>query len=305
MKYFQELFLSLILFTFPLKMAAATGDSLLWAIRLPQSIDGWHAQLPDAVYHRTNLYAFIDGAAEVYLNYGFRSLFHRTYQRPNQPDILLDIYDMGNGENSYGLFLQQAQNPDSLPRFGQGSQYVRGYLIFWKGPYFISILAFRETAQSKKCLSDLAAFIDRQIKTASPLPALVHALPRKNRIARSLRYFHSYFWLQRAFQLPLQNIFQVTDSVKIALARYNDGTTLAIMAYPTPQSAEKIRQKVLNDFFRAGSQKTQILTKGGHSYLLKQEGHLLIFAQNDRNPQILKRYAEQSFVQDSLGTRQK
>lgn len=291
MKYFQPLFLSLILFAFPFKMAAATGDSLLWANILPQNLNGWHAQLPDAFYHRTNLYEFIDGAAEVYLNYGFRSLFHRTYQRADQPDILLDIYDMGSGENSYGLFLQQAQNPDSLPRFGQGSQYVRGYLIFWKGPYFISILAFRETAQSKKCITNLAAFIDRQIKTTSPLPALVRALPQRNRIARSLRYFHSYFWLQRAFQLPPQNIFQINDSVKIALARYTDGTTLAVIAYPDSQTAGQIKQKLFRDFFQTKHQ-ADIVEKGKHHFLLVRIDRFLIFAQNDQKPQVLKNYTK-------------
>ncbi len=291
MKYFQQLFLSLILFALPFKTAAATDGTLHWANILPHNIDGWQVQLPDAIYNRANLYEFIDGAAEVYLNYGFRNLFHRTYQRPDQPDILLDIYNMGKGENSYGLFLQQAQNPDSLPRFGQGSQYVRGYLIFWKGPYFIRLLAFQETAQSKKCLLDLATIIDRQIKSTSSLPALTEALPQKKRIARSLRYFHSYFWLQRAFRLPPQNIFQINDSVKIALAQYTDGTTLAVIAYPDSQAADKIKQKLLRDFFRT-THRTSIIKKGKHHFLLVQINRFLVFAQNDRKPHVLKNYAK-------------
>ncbi len=285
---------TLIIFLFcalliPLKSQSAPPDSLQMARLLPDSACAWHRLSKDRFYPANRLYEFIDGAAQEYLSYGVRYLLHRIYRGANQTDIILDLYNMGKAENSLGLFLHKAQNPDSLPRFGQGSQYIQGYLIFWKGPYFISLLAYPETKQSKKCLLRIAAFIDKHIKSVSLHPQLLRLLPDKNRIAHSLRYFHSYFWLQRFFRLPVTNIFKINDRVKIALARYKDGSTLAIIRYPDADLAQKAWQSVTQTFpkFR----RSDSIRYKGSGYLLKQRGNLLLFVRNSRHPRAVKHFS--------------
>ncbi len=288
MRTMMILFL-LCAFLIPLKGQNVPPDSLQMAQLLPDSANGWHRLPKDRFYNANRLYEFIDGAAQEYLSYGFRCLLHRVYRRPNQTDIILDFYDMRNPENSLGLFLQKAQSPDSLPRFGQGSQYTQGYLIFWKGPYFISLLAYPETKQSKKCLLRIAAFIDKKLKSVPVHPQLLQLLPIKNRIAHSLRYFHSYFWLQRFFRLPVANIFKINDHVKIALARYKDGSTLAIIRYPDADLAQKAWQSVTRTFpkFR----RSDFIQHNGSGYLLKRQGNLLLFVRNSRHPRAVKNFS--------------
>lgn len=270
----------------PVFSFCADNDSLTFARLLPPSPDGWHINPPDAIFDRSNLYEFIDGGAEVYLSYGFRRLFHRTYLRKGQPDILVDLYDMGNGENSYGLFLHSVQNPDST--FGQGSQYVSGYLTFWKANYFVSILAFKETALSKKCVMDLGKFIEAHIRQTSPLPGLVRLLPSEGRVKNTLRYFHTYLWLQRAFHFPPKNILNIDDSAKIALAQYSDATTLAIIRYPSAQEAQTAVDSLTSAIpaFRDST----IIKFQKEWLMFAQHGRYIILAGNKRSPDPLRKY---------------
>ena len=44
----------------------------------------------------------MNGAGEVYLAYGFQRLLVQRYARPNQEEILVEVFDMGYPRNAYG-----------------------------------------------------------------------------------------------------------------------------------------------------------------------------------------------------------
>ena len=113
---------------------------------LPDRIEGWAIHEEDKVYGRDNLYDYIDGGAELYLSYAFQKVINRIYTAPDQPDILVDIFDMGSSRNAYGVFSHAREVEDST--FGQGSQHTSGLLLFWKDRYYISIMAIPETEAS-------------------------------------------------------------------------------------------------------------------------------------------------------------
>ena len=99
---------------------------------------------------RDNLYDYINGGAELYLSYGFNKVINRTYLRPEQPDIVVDLFDMGTSQNAYGVFSHSMETVDAA--YGQGSQYSEGLLLFWKDRYYVSIMSYPETTESKKAL---------------------------------------------------------------------------------------------------------------------------------------------------------
>jgi len=124
------------------------------ATLLPDNVEGWNISEKDNIYDRHNLYNYIDGGAELYLSYGFEKVINRIYTAPGQPDILLDLFDIGTSQDAYGVFSHSRETEDET--FGQGSQYTAGLLLFWKDHYFVSILAHPETEASKKAIFRLA-----------------------------------------------------------------------------------------------------------------------------------------------------
>ena len=91
---------------------------------MPDKVQNWEIKQEDQKYDKENLYEYIDGGAELFLSYGFQEVLNRTYIKPDQPDIVIDIFDMGKSYNAYGVFSYSRENEDST--FGQGSQYVPG-----------------------------------------------------------------------------------------------------------------------------------------------------------------------------------
>jgi len=206
---------------------------------LPDGPEGWKISGKDRVYNRKNLYEYIDGGAELYLSYDFNKVINRIYSAPGQPDILLDLFDMGSSQDSYGVFSHGREIVEYT--FGQGSQYTSGLLLFWKDRYFVSILASPETEESKEAVFTLAGQIDAAIEAEGPLPEILSLLPRESLIEASIRYFHHYIWLNSYYFVAQENILRIDEKTDAVLAKYSDQKKrhiLLVVKYPGEKEAE-------------------------------------------------------------------
>ena len=111
------------------------------AIYLPAEIEGWKWDGKEIRYNSRTLFDYIDGAAELYLAYGFQNLTARRFEKSNHPPLILELYEMASSEDAYGVFSFERQ--DEAVGIGQGSEFGGGLLRFWKGKYFVSHLCRR------------------------------------------------------------------------------------------------------------------------------------------------------------------
>jgi hypothetical protein len=190
------------------------------AALLPRAVGDWRVTEPDQSYDRENLYTYIDGGAELYLSYGFKKVINRKYSDPGQPQIVVDLFDMGTSQNAFGVFSYSREVVDNT--FGQGSQHTEGSLLFWKSHYFVSILASPETIESKKAIFDLAEQIDGAIAEEGSLPEILTYLPQQSLVEESIRYFHHYIWLNSHYYIADWNILHIDDKTDAVLAKYGE-----------------------------------------------------------------------------------
>jgi len=206
---------------------------------LPGEINGWKKQ-EDQVYNKETLYEYINGGAELYISYGFKEVLSRKYSKPNQPDILVEIFDMGSSTNAYGIFSHSREEIDTT--FGQGSQYTFGLMLFWKDQYLISILASPETEESKQAVFTLAQTIEDAIPDEGQIPEIIKLLPQENLILESIRYFRHYIWLNSHYYIADQNILIIDDNTHAVLAKYlknGKQSILLLVNYPNGTKAIK------------------------------------------------------------------
>jgi hypothetical protein len=255
-----------------------------WSQILPDTACGWQ-RTEDKEFNRENLYAYIDGGAELYLSYGFRSLFCRTYARREQPDLIVEIFDMANSSNAFGIFAHFRESVDST--FGQGSQYIAGSLLFWKDHYLISLLGSPETDESRQQIFELARQIDHALAHKGALPALLTLLPADSLIQSSIRYFHHYIWLNTYYYIADQNILHIDQNSEAMLARYKQGEggslLLVVIKYPDKEKANQAKVDFIKSFLpeAAGKMAVQVEDRTWISYRLK--GTILSIVFNGKN----------------------
>ncbi len=213
-------------------------DSSGLVLLLPDNIQGWNIAENDRTYNPETLYDYIDGGAELYISYGFNEVLSRRYTKDEQPDIVVDIFDMGNSYNAFGTFSHSRETLDRT--FGQGSEYAQGQLLFWKDRYFVSILTFPETAESKEAIFQLARKIEGAIPGEGPLPQILDLLPQKSLVPESIRYFHHYIWLNSYYYVADQNILHIDEKTDALLAKYGEQkkrSLLLIVKYQNDEDA--------------------------------------------------------------------
>ncbi len=223
------------------KNDAATLTTLM--DRLPLEVEGWKRSERIDIYNPDNLYEYINGGAELYISYQFRHVAARTYRRENQPEIKVDVFDMGEAWGAFGVFAQSRETVDDFVGLGIESEYAAGLLTFWKDRYYVSILAYPENAQRKGLVKTLAGHLARAIPGKGAKPAIVDRLPVKGMVPESLRYFRHHMWVNSEFFIAEQDILMIRDGAEAVLARYDTGapdkkkSVLLVVNYPTEQRA--------------------------------------------------------------------
>jgi len=252
-----------------------------FALLLPDTIQGWKVAAKDQIYNRNNLYDYIDGGAELYLSYGFQNVVNRTYVKSGQPDMVVDVFDMGDSQNAYGVFSHAREEEDTT--FGQGSQYAAGLLLFWKDRYYISILTIPETVESKKAIFELAGKIEKAIGKEGPLPEILTLLPQQSLVKESIRYFRHYVWLNSYYFVADQNILHINEKTKALLAKYGEKKKrylLLLVKYSSDKDAKHAYDDFAKYYLPELSQETVVKIEDGTWTACRLEKNLLIIVLN-------------------------
>jgi hypothetical protein len=209
-----------ILFTFCICFCGAcqmtSGKQVLTL--LPDAPQGWQIEGESRSYSSDNLYEYINGGAELYISFGFKNVGSRIYTGVKQPDILLDIFDMGSSQSAFGIFSHSRERLEQ--DYGQGSQMSPGLLIFWKGRYYVSILATPETPESRKAVDWIARRIEQSITETGSLPEILRVLPEEGLISESIRTFTHHAWINTYYFIAEENLLNINPQNTAVLAKY-------------------------------------------------------------------------------------
>jgi len=244
---------------------------------VPTDIHGWRADGQDETYGRQTLFQYMDGTAEIFLIYGFRQVFVRRFVKEGAASLTVEVYDMGSSADAYGMF--SFEREEERAGLGQGYEYAAGWLRFWKGPYFVSVMASSETPTSKRAVFDLGQAIARAIPSEGPRPALLAYLPAQGLIADSVRYFHTHTGLNYHYFLADQNLLHLDRQTEAVLARYRleaGRPYLLLVRYPTPEKAAAARQSFVDAYLPEGGGTGMARLENGKWTAVKAQGEFLV-----------------------------
>jgi hypothetical protein len=203
---------------------------------LPDKIDRWNKVEPPETYTPQTLSTYIDGGAELYLSYNFKGSLAVKYRDASENEIAVDIFDMGSSYDAFGVFAHTRET--NAKDFGQGSEYAAGLLTFWKGRFYVSILAYPETPASKNAVTVLGRTIDGAIREEGSVPPLLALLPQENLQPETVRYFHHDIWLNSFSFVSNENVLNIGADTPAALAKYRTpGSSLFLLLVQYPDAA--------------------------------------------------------------------
>lgn len=208
-------------------------------IKLPKSIGSWTRSDTPREINSENIFAYMNGAGELYLAYRFQRLDVFEYTSDNQNNILVELYYMQTSDDAFGLlsldwggepvFFEESpadtsnQTPTAPPL---RALYGAGLLRIWSDTIYARVLANRETLASKQTVLALGRIIAANRKRP-PEPELFRRPPKRIGSAWDLRkdrmsFFRSYLVLNSIYYLSEKDILDLDLSAEAVMAPYEN-----------------------------------------------------------------------------------
>ena len=217
--------------------------------QLPEQFMSYHAT--DRLnYTGKELYDYIDGGAELYLSYGLVSMTGCKYNGDSLPQVTVEIYEMNDSKNAFGVYTQSRDKEES--DYGQGSQSFPDFILFWKDRYFVIVNTQEVVPESQKAVQYLAKLIDESIPKTGDIPSIVNVLPKEGLVPAGFLYFHHYIWLNAYFFIADHNIINIDDQTDAVLAKYYNETDtrsyLLVVEYPNEDKAVEACKQLRDNY---------------------------------------------------------
>jgi hypothetical protein len=204
---------SIILLWTSLAAGATALDSLL-----PRSLpEGWILTEGPRSYNPKTLFQRIDGQADLYIKYGFQRSAFSAYQERRRPEnqIELDLYDMGNVLQAFGIF-SRFRSEDRPGGVGLDSDLGDSSLLFYKGRYFVMLYA---TEPDPQVLKEFGRAVSSRIIDRSRPPQEIDYFPILGLKPGSIQYFSESLlglrFLKRGFQATYSEDREIKIKVKV------------------------------------------------------------------------------------------
>ena len=107
-------------------------------------------------FSETSLYGYINGGAELYLEYGFDTLVVSELLSEGR-DIKVEIYRMKDTEAAFGIFSVSRFRCNGGARLTDHMCRSAYQMQFCKGPYYVSIINDTGREADQKTANDIAA----------------------------------------------------------------------------------------------------------------------------------------------------
>lgn len=160
---------------------------------LPQTPDlqDWRMDGGVEVYMPDNLYEYINGAAEGYLDYGFRKLATCRYIRngSEENEITVDVYDMEVPLQGFGIYACERFPEARFIELGAQGHISDTDLGFWQAKFYVKMVFFGQSDNPQNLLLGFGKRISARIERNPPQPKFFEVLPNRHRLPNTEQIF--------------------------------------------------------------------------------------------------------------------
>lgn len=218
-----------------LTLAARAGqDALRSLLPADGAAPGWSRDGEPQEYAGDDLFAYIDGGAEIYQEYGFRRIVLQDYKNAAGKSVSLEIFEMETPAAAYGMFTFKRSGSGMSVPIGAGAELESYYLNFWKGRFLMTLTGFDGSAETIDGLRALAGTVDAKLPAGGEMPQLVAALPREGLRAGNVKYFKGLLGLGNVYSFGTARGLDFREG---AIGSYANGAMLLVLRY----GSDKVR----------------------------------------------------------------
>jgi hypothetical protein len=205
---------------------------------------GWSRVTEPEHYEADNLWEYINGQADFFIDYGFVRVDTVEYRKDQESSsVVLEVYRMGQPQEAFGIFAAERTRDDRALEIGAQAYLGANVLGFWQAEQYVKLTSFDEGPAVEQLLVGLAEEISSRIPSQGHELETLLLFPEEGRVEVSERFIPKNFLGQP----------YLTDAYRVDYAIDDQELQLFVVDTGSPEEARS-HFKRLEDFCRGRDQ---------------------------------------------------
>jgi hypothetical protein len=203
-------------------------------------IPGWALATEPEQYLADNLWEYINGQADFFIDYGFVSVDTAEYRNEqDSSSVVLEVYRMGRPQEAFGIFAAERTSEDRPLEIGGNAYLGANVLGFWQNEHYVKLISFDHDPSIDQQLISLAEKISARIPSQVGELETLLFFPAEGRVVASERFIPKNFLGQP----------YLSDAYRVDYTRDGEDVQLFIVDTGSPEEALSHFNR-LEDFYR-------------------------------------------------------
>gem|GEM_PF-1027284 len=217
-------------------LGGAGGQKTDLATFLPaqEELEIWQADGDPQVFRGQELFVYMDGGADLYLEYGFVQLLVQDYKDSSGHGVSLEIFELTSPESAFGIFTCKTNPGDKELKLGDHGRLADYYLNLNKDRFVITITALEPDQTQSDSLLSLARSVNAKIVGSASKPEFLRKLPADGLRSETIKFFKGPLGLANAERILAGAELGFLRGVK---GEYLSGHSLLLIEFPNPKEA--------------------------------------------------------------------
>ena len=227
------------------------GPTIATGFDLPadRELPGWSLATEPMHFEADNLWEYINGQADFFIDYGFVRVDTAEYRNDQESSsVVLEVYRMGRPQEAFGIFAAERTRDDRPLEIGAGAYLGANVLGFWQAEQYVKLTSFDEGPAVEQLLIALAEEISSRLPSQGHELETLVLFPEEDRVEASERFIPKNF-LGQPYLTNAYRVGYTFDSQQLQLFVVDTGS---------PEEAQS-HFKRLEDFYRERDQGPVIL----------------------------------------------
>jgi hypothetical protein len=130
------------------------------------SVPGWMKESATSTYEASNLWKYLDGDADKYVQAGVVKMLASDYRFNLVSDASVDVYVMGGAADARKIYDSESAVGSQPLTIGDAGRYAKGSLTFRQGPYFVRLVAYDDSPEMTTALIALARAVSSKLSSS-------------------------------------------------------------------------------------------------------------------------------------------
>jgi hypothetical protein len=231
---------------------------------LPKNNELKYCKMSDTirVYKGDELFTYIDGGAEIFMEYGFKQVATTNYSDKNNNQLQVEIYEMKDSDAAYGAYTFYLNGEGKPFNAGTEGAFIDYYAVFWKGNFLtvISVSEYKDVLEP--VFKEITFGINSKISSITQAPSMIINFKKSGLTIGYIKYLKGNVGLSNVYRFIPGNSFTFNEGISFSMPE----TQVIVMKYESEATASLRLSEALAKMKAANNETTFTDIEKGFSF---------------------------------------